>query len=120
MIGFVCVVLALGADPVTPPGTVASSKLVVEGNKITFDPKTCTEGFRRVDWGLGSYGVKIHGHKDGQCLFEFFYEAELSPVSYHLVKVPVGSGPVTIERGPVKKGNSTFSDTITSFPLDQA
>lgn len=120
MIWIVSAMVALGADPVTPPGKGSSSAVVVEGTKLSFDPKTCTEGHRRVDWGLGSYGVNILGHKDGQCLFEYFYGGELSPVSYHLVKVPLDSGPVTIKRDMVKKGKETFQDTVTSFPLDQA
>ena len=80
-----------------------SSKVIVEKTKITFDPKTCTEGRGHFFWGLGSSAVKILGHADGQCVFEYTAEVEMG-VSVYRVKVPVDSGPVTIEVGRIQEG----------------
>jgi hypothetical protein len=104
------------------PGFLAegpSSKVVVDKKKLTFDPKTCTEGHGLFFWGHGSCAVKILGHKDGHCVFEYTEEVEMGHTIY-LVRVPVDSGPVTIEEGTVTKGKTSYTGIITSFPLDKA
>jgi hypothetical protein len=96
-----------------------ASKVVVDKTKITFDPKTCTGGRGHFYWGFGSSAVKVLGHKDGHCVFEYTAEVEMGHTIY-LVRVPVGSGPVTIEVGTVKQGETSYPGVITSFPLDKA
>jgi hypothetical protein len=97
----------------------AASKVVVDKTKITFDPKTCTEGHGHFFWSHGSSAVKVLGHKDGHCVFEYSAEVEMGHTIY-LVRVPVDSGPVTIEVGTIEQGKTSYTGVITSFPLDKA
>ncbi|MGE3808931.1 MAG: hypothetical protein AB7K24_30065 [Gemmataceae bacterium] len=94
-----------------PQDKPASSKVVVGKTKISFDPKTCTEGHGQFFWSFGSVAVEILGHKDGHCLFRYSHEMEMGATIYH-VRVPVDSGMVTIEEGA--------TGISTSFPLDKA
>ncbi len=96
-----------------------SSKIVVEKTRITFDPKTCTEGRGHFFWGLGSCAVKILGQKDGHCVFEYTAEVEMGVKVYH-VRVPVDSGPVTVEVGKIQEGKTSYTGVKTSFPLGKA
>ena len=101
------------------PANPASSKVVVEKTALTFDPKTCAEGRGKFFWGLGSCAVRVLGHRDGHCLFEYAQEVEMGATVY-LVTVPVDSGPVTVRIDRVTKGTSTYDWPVTSFPLDKA
>lgn len=113
VIGLVFVALAGGLrQAALSQDKSASSKVVVGKKKLTFDPKTCTEGQGHFFWTYGSSAVKILGHKDGHCVFEYTAEVEMGHLIYH-VRVPVDSGPVTIEE-------STDTGIFTSFPLDKA
>ena len=107
-----------GQVALSPPPPV-SSKVVVEREKITFDPKTCTQGRGRFDWGHGSCQVKILGHQDDHCVFEYTSEIEMGHAVY-LVRVPIESGPVTIEEGTITEGVTSYTGIITSFQLDKA
>jgi hypothetical protein len=72
-VNIVLVVVALMAGSrhaVRSQDTITASKVVVDKTKITFDPKTCTEGHGQFFWGFGSSAVKVLGHKDGHCVFE--------------------------------------------------
>src|SRR5262245_23142243 len=101
-----CVVIVLAAVALTAGARPAvqsqdqktASQVVVDRTKITFDPKTCTAGRGHFFWGLGSSAVKVLGHKDGHCIFEYTAEVEMGHTVY-LVRVPLDSGPVTIEAG---------------------
>jgi hypothetical protein len=120
VIGLVVVSLVGGSRQAAPSqDKTASSKVVVNKEKITFDPKTCTEGHGLFFWGHGSSAVKILGHKDGHCVFEYMAEVEMGHTIYH-VRVPVDSGPVMIEEGTIKMGTTSYTGIITSFPLDKA
>ena len=83
-----------------------SSAVTVDGNKLTFDPKTCTRGSGGVAHGLGSVRVNVLRHEDGNCVFEFNREIE-GGYSVYLCRVPVDGGPVTV------------TGWTTSFPLDK-
>jgi hypothetical protein len=98
-----------------------SSAVKVEGRRLSFDPKTCTEGYGHVFFFSGSFAVQVIGHKDGQCRFEFTYEIE-GGYTVYLGQVPVNGGLVTIDaQGPLEtsfpwksltilRGYSFFSD----------
>jgi hypothetical protein len=90
-------------------GDKSSLIKVEQGKSLSFDPKTCTQGQATVAWGLGSTSVKVLGHKDGFCVFEVKAEVE-GGYTVYLCKVPLDSGPVTIEVGLPAK---------TSFALDK-
>jgi hypothetical protein len=104
---------------VARPQDAPATKVVVEGQKLTFDPKTCAPGRGRFDWGLGSCTVTVLGRAGGKCRFEYEEEVEMGRTVY-LVEVPVGSGPVTVKVDRVTRGGSTYSWPVTSFPLDMA
>lgn len=86
----------LGA-PCDVPRT-QSSAVRAEGQRLTFDPKTCTAGTGMFYWGLGSVRVTLLGHRSGHCVFDYQWEVE-GAGSYvvHRVRVPIGSGPVLID-----------------------
>lgn len=84
-----------------------SSAVKVEGLRMSFDPKTCTEGGARVFCFSGSVAVTVIGHKDGQCRFELTEEIE-GGYTVYLGQVPVNGGLVTIDAQFPPK---------TSFPL---
>jgi hypothetical protein len=58
------------------------------------------------------------GHEKGECVFEFTDEVE-GGYSVYRCRVPVESGPVTIEQGTIREGESSWPGIITSFPRDQ-
>lgn len=89
-----------------------SSPVIVAQKKLTFDPKTCTSGRGLIYGGLGSAAVKVLRHEDGDCVFEYMHEIEMG-VTIYLVRVPLDSGPVTVQV-------NERSDFITSFSLDKA
>lgn len=87
------------------------SPFKVSKNTVSFDPKACAEGETQLRWMLGSVHVKILGHKDGQCVFEFTREIEGGYTVYRC-QVPVDGPPVTIEVGGAKL-------VQTPFPLNR-
>jgi hypothetical protein len=99
-----------------------SSPVVVEGQRLTFDPKTCTEGRGMFFWGLGSVRVTVLGHKDDHCVFDYQWEVEgAGSHVVHRVRVPAGSGPVVIDAGDRKgKEEHHWSYVFTSFTKKQA
>jgi hypothetical protein len=101
------------------PAAPVSSKVAVEKTALTFDPKTCTEGRGTFFWGLGSCAVKVLGHQDGHCVFEYTQEIEMGTTVY-LVRVPVDAGRVVVKIDSVTKDRSTYPWPVTSFPLDKA
>src|SRR6476469_7926889 len=116
VIGLIVVALADGAPSVVfSQDQRPSSQIVVDKKKLTFDPKTCTEGTGQFFWGHGSCAVKVLGHKDGDCVFEYDAEVEMGRTVY-LVRVPVNSGPVSIAEGIVRRGETSYTGIITSFP----
>jgi hypothetical protein len=102
-----------------PPDKPAPSAVVVDGETIRFDPKSCTQGRGQFFWGLGSCAVKVLGREGGRCVFEYTQEIEMGATVY-LVRVPVDSGPVTVKIESVTERGSTFPWPVTSFPLDEA
>jgi hypothetical protein len=108
------------ADIAAPPAKAAeveesptSSPVIVEKKKLTFDPKTCTSGRGLIYGGLGSAAVKVLRHEDGDCVFEYMHEIEMG-VTIYLVRVPLDSGPVSVQV------DETRTDFTTSFSLDKA
>jgi hypothetical protein len=106
---------AADAQPQDAPAT----KVVVAGQSLAFDPKTCAPGRARFDWGLGSCTVTVLGRAGGKCRFEYEEEVEMGRTVY-LVEVPVGAGPVAVKIDRVTQGTSTFDWPVASFPLDKA
>jgi len=100
----------------------ASTKVVVTGTKLSFDPRTCKEGEGGFPWALGSVHVKVLGHQDGECMFDFRHEVE-GAGNYQVdrVRVPVDSGPVVIEASE-RRGEQEhdWSGVYTSFTVEQA
>jgi hypothetical protein len=105
--------------PQARPEAPASSKVVVEGTSLTFDPKTCTEGRGQFFWGLGSCAVRVLGREGGRRVFECTEEVEMGATVY-LVQAPPDAGPVTVKIDSVTKDGSTYDWPVTSFPLDKA
>jgi hypothetical protein len=94
-----------------------SSTITVEKNLLTFDPKTCYKGQATLGWGWGSNSVKLIGHQDNNCVFEYIAEIEMGE-SHYLVKVPIDSGPVSIKTNQPNQP-ATFG-IVTSFDLSKA
>jgi hypothetical protein len=103
---------ALGIATLAAAPDQPSSKVIVTKDKVTFDPKTCTTGAGGVSTGVGGARVKVLGHKDGYCEFEYITDGCGGCFAYYRCKVPVDSGPVTVE---VKNGGLK-----TSFPMEKA
>lgn len=97
-----------------PAAPLPTTPIMVEGKRLSFDPKTCTRGEAGFDWSLGSVRVKVLGHKKEHCLFDFTEEVEGGYTVYRC-RVPLDSGPVTIEEGTVQNGESTATGIVTSF-----
>jgi hypothetical protein len=99
-----------------------SSPVVVKGGRLTFDPKTCTEGGGSIAWGLGSASVRVLGREGDLCVFDYRWEIEgAGNYQVHRVRVPVNSGPVVIDSGVKKGGKEHFwSGIYTSFTAEQA
>jgi hypothetical protein len=106
----VVVSFVAASAPAQDKGGKKSSPITVKGASLTFDPKTCTQGQAGYGWALGSVSVKVLGHRDGHCEFEVTKEIEGGYMVY-LCRVPVDSGPVTIEGGMTLK---------TSFPFEKS
>lgn len=103
-------------------GPEKSSPVVVKGGRLTFDPKTCTEGEGGIAWGLGSSRVRVLGREGDLCVFDYFWEVE-GAGNYEIrrVRVPINSGPVVIEHGVREGGKEHFwSAVYTSFTAEQA
>lgn len=111
--------LAVGLAAAARTQDAPATKVVVEGQSLTFDPKTCAPGRGQFYWGLGSCAVKVLGRADGKCRFEYTQEVEMGSTVY-LVEVPVAAGPVTVKVDRVTRGGSTYHWPVTSFPLDKA
>jgi hypothetical protein len=111
--------LAVGLAAAAQPQDAPATKVVVEGQSLTFDPKTCAPGRGQFAWGLGSCAVNVLGRTDGKCRFEYTQEVEMGSTVY-LVEVPVTAGPVTVKIDRVTRMGSTYSWPVTSFPLDKA
>jgi hypothetical protein len=117
----------LATAPAGPEGGCAeprrkSSPVVVEGQRLMFDPKTCTEGRGMFFWALGSVRVTVLGHKDNHCVFDYEWEVEgAGTYQVHRIKVPAGSGPVVIDaEGRKGKEEHHWSHVFTSFTKKQA
>lgn len=97
----------------TPAGpskpAVKSSPIVVENKRLTFEPKTCTEGRAGLSWEFGTLSVTVLGQHDGFCEFDYQYEVESAGKGYHIyrVSVPIDSGPVVIDP---RRGQTSFSE----------
>lgn len=111
--------LAVGLAAAARAQDAPATKVVVEGQKLTFDPKTCAPGSGQFYWAFGSCAVKVLGRADGTCRFEYTQEIEMGRTTY-LVEVPVAAGPVTVKIDRVTRGGSTSDWPVTSFPLDKA
>jgi hypothetical protein len=103
-------------------GPEPSSPVVVKGGRLTFDPKTCTEGEGGIAWALGSARVRILGREGDLCVFDYRWEVEgAGNYQVHRVRVPVNSGPVVIEPGAREGGKEHFWSVVyTSFTAQQA
>ena len=85
--------VAVGAPPATRPSPVE-----VTGTRLTFVPKTAAEGEGGFSWALGSVSVKLRGHRDGRCEFDYTWEVEgAGNYQVYRVSVPLDSGPVVID-----------------------
>jgi hypothetical protein len=102
-------------------GPEKSSPVVVKGGRLTFDPKTCTEGGGSIAWGLGSAGVRVLGREGDLCVFDYRWEVEgAGNYQVHRVRVPVNSGPVVIDHGVREGGKEHFWSVVyTSFTAEQ-
>jgi hypothetical protein len=124
----VCVFVALvavapvGLDGRAGAGPEKSSAVVVKGGRLTFEPKTCTEGGGSIAWGLGSASVRVLGREGDLCVFDYRWEIEgAGNYQVHRVRVPVNSGPVVIDSGAKEGGKKHFwSGIYTSFTAEQA
>jgi hypothetical protein len=124
----VCVLAALvaaapvGSDERGGGRSEKSSPVVVEGRRLTFDPKTCTEGEGGFAWGLGSVHVRVLGREDDHCVFDYRWEIEgAGNYQVYRVRVPVASGPVVIAaEGRKGEKEHTWSGVYTSFTARQA
>src|SRR5688572_16394865 len=102
--------------------TTRPSGIVVEGARLRFNPKTCTEGTGGFAWGLGSVRITVRGHEEGKCVFDYQWEVEGAGNSVvHRVAVPVDSGPVVIDADQRGESEHHWSGGVfTSFTADQA
>jgi len=100
----------------------SSTGVVVTKTKLSFDPKTCTEGKGGFGWALGSVSVTILGQQDGKCIFDYQWEVEgAGNYQVYRVRVPVGSGPVVIEAEDRQVDQEHhWSSVYTSFTAEQA
>src|SRR5262245_2077278 len=119
LVGVLLIVGALAGG--NEPGK-ATTKVVVAGTKLTFDPKTCTEGKGGFGWAQGSVHVTVLGRENGKCVFDYQWEVEgAGNYAVHRVKVPIDSGPVVIEaRRESAADKNHWSMVFTSFTRDQA
>jgi len=99
-----------------------SSPISVAGQRLTFDPNTCTEGTGMFFWGNGSVRVTVLGHKDGHCVFDYQWEVEgAGNHLVHRLNVPTNSGPVVIDAERRETdGAHQWSIVFTSFTEQQA
>jgi hypothetical protein len=121
---FVTLVAAapVGLEGRAGEGPNKSSSVVVKGGRLTFDPKTCTEGEGSIAWGLGSAGVRVLGREGRLCVFDYRWEVEgAGNYQIHRVRVPINSAPVVIDSGVTNGGKEHFwSGIYTSFTAKQA
>ena len=127
LIGVWAFVALVAAGPVGLEGRAGeapekSSPVVVKGGRLTFDPKTCTEGEGGIAWSLGSARVRVLGREGDLCVFDYRWEVEgAGNYQVHRVRVPVNSGPVVIEPGAREGGKEHFWSVVyTSFTAEQA
>ena len=115
-------VAPVGLDGRAGEKSEKSSPVVVKGGRLTFDPKTCTEGGGSIAWGLGSAGVRVLGREGDLCVFDYHWEVEgAGNYQVHHVRVPADSGPVVIDHGVRDGGKEHFWSVIyTSFTAKQA
>src|SRR6476619_4087848 len=92
---------AFSAEPVAK-----STAVVVEGTRLTFDPRTCTEGGGGFAWGLGSLSVKIVGRKDKDCVFDYRWEVE-GAGNYQVERVSVPIDSVSVSFDAHRDGKAT-------------
>jgi hypothetical protein len=121
IIGVVCGTLVACGEPSEPGGDPAS-EIVVEGTKLSFDPKTCKMGESGFGWGQGSVHVKVLGRHEGIRSFDYRWEVEgAGNYTVHRIQVPVDFGPVVIEAtGPDGEQRHHWSYIYTSFTAEQA
>lgn len=108
---------ARGGEPAKQPAAI-----IVEEQRLTFDPKHCHSGTAMFYWGLGSARVTMRGPQQGRCVFDYQWEVEgAGAYQVHRVRVPLDSGPVVIDaarRDPDPKHH--WSSIYTSFTKSQA
>jgi hypothetical protein len=112
---------AQGAPPATT--TTKPSPVVVTGTRLTFDPKTATEGSGGFSWGLGSVFVTLRGHGEGRCEFDYKWEVEgAGNYQVYRVSVPLSSGPVVIDatEHDRRDAHGWSGGVFTSFTKEQA
>jgi len=107
------------SDLFAQSGKPSTNIQVIDGKKITFDPKTCTNGVAGFGWALGSVRVEVLGTEKGQRVFDYTDEVEGGYVVYRC-RVPLGAGPVIIELGTIKESASSSPGIVTSFSLKGA
>lgn len=86
------------------------TRITVEKQSLSFDPRTVMRGQAGFGWGLGSVGVAILGREDGFCIFNYTDEVEGGYTIYRC-------------RVPLDKPVRIYEDNggiVTSFPLDEA
>jgi hypothetical protein len=113
-----CASRAVGSPPTTTPSAVR-----VTGTRLTFDPKTATEGAGGFGWGLGSVHVTLRGHRDRRCEFDYQWEVEgAGNYQIYRVSVPLYSGPVVIdaEKKDCKDDHCWSGGVFTSFTANEA
>jgi hypothetical protein len=127
LIGVWAFVALVAAGPVGLEGRAGeapekSSPVVVKGGRLTFDPKTCTEGEGGIAWSLGSARVRVLGREGDLCVFDYRWEVEgAGNYQVHRVRVPVNSGPVVIDAAVREGGKEHFWSVVyTSFTAEQA
>lgn len=106
-----------------PPLATKPSPVVVTGTRLTFDPKNATEGGGGFAWGLGSVNVRLRGHRDGRCEFDYQWEVEgAGNYQVYRVSVPLDSGPVIIdaEQREGKDDHRWSGGVFTSFTANEA
>lgn len=79
-----------------PTEATAGSGLQITKTNIVFIPSACKAGSAVLWLGLGSASVKLLGHADGHCVFDYTFEIEGGYSTYRC-RVPLSTERVTIE-----------------------
>lgn len=98
-----------------------SSSIIVEGHRLRFNPKTCTQGQGGFGWGNGSASVTILGHQEGKCIFDYQWEVEgAGSYQVHRVKVPLDQEVIIEAEDGKSDEKHHWSVVFTSFTQEQA